>query len=294
MEIPNIVSCIAVVPWAWILMKLIMFGDVFNLLPMAILGYLLYLLDNAIRKRNLDKMIAKQDQLLKRKDSPSQTVQCEFAEKSIQAKQDNVDAFTQTERRQIQEVSTQTVQAKIDAFTQMEYKEFDVKETQTICPIMEEKEVQTLWDKPKKRKFKLRPTFFWKKKVQTQPKPSKPRVPAKKRNPQPTIPLTDEFLNYHREKHAYLRRKIKFSPKLDEIREDDEDVDEPEICNLQTKDESGPELTEIGENTMEKKDCMMLPQSGDSCTQWLEASEKQSKPAFWRKKLKKLLKVLKK
>ncbi|GBO20328.1 hypothetical protein AVEN_216370-1 [Araneus ventricosus] len=180
METPNIVACMAVVPWAWILVKQVIFGDLFNLLPMSILGYLLYLLDRAIHNQNLDKMIAKQDQLLKRKDSSSQTVQYEFAEKSIQAKQENVDSFTQTERSQIQELSTQTDEIKIDAFTQMEYKEFDVKATQTFCPIMEDKEVQTLWDKPKKEKFKFRPTFFWKTKVQTKPKTSKHRVPSKK------------------------------------------------------------------------------------------------------------------
>ncbi|GBO17245.1 hypothetical protein AVEN_239254-1 [Araneus ventricosus] len=124
MDIPKIAARMAFIPCAWILMKLVMFGDLYNLLPMTILGYLIYLLDSAIRKQNLDKMITKQDHLLK-KNLSSQAVRCEFAEKSIEAKQENVDAFTQTERGQIQEVSTQTAQAKIDAFTQTENKEFE-------------------------------------------------------------------------------------------------------------------------------------------------------------------------
>ncbi|GBL66217.1 hypothetical protein AVEN_221520-1 [Araneus ventricosus] len=182
MDTPNIVVCMAVIPWTWILMKLAVFGDLINLMPMAILGYLIYLLDRAIRMQDLDEILAKQDGLLKKRYSFSQTVLYEFAETSTQTTNENVDAFTQVEKSQMREVSTQTVETKIDAFTQMEYKESDVKATQTN-------------------------------RVQTEilQNSSKVFVPMKKQKPKPNIPLTKEFLKYHQNKHNHQRKKLSSS-----------------------------------------------------------------------------------
>ncbi|GBN82574.1 hypothetical protein AVEN_182819-1 [Araneus ventricosus] len=297
MEIPNIVACIAIIPWAWIMMKLAVFGDLINLMPMAIFGYLIYLLDRAIRNQNLAEIMAKQDQQLKKRDSFSQTEICQLAEKSTQTKREKVDAITQVETSQFRETSTQTIQMKIDASTHMDCKEYSVKSTQTNCTILEEKEVQTYREKPKKLKLKLRPTRFWRKRVQMKPKSSKAPVPSKERYPEPTIPTTDEFMNYHKEKHAYLRRKIKFSPKLNEIPEADEDIYEPEMCNLPIDDELGPEPSIFGENTVGRNGCKMILQSLDTNTddvKRLEARKKQSELTFWKKKFKKLKKTFKK
>ncbi|GBM17883.1 hypothetical protein AVEN_177940-1 [Araneus ventricosus] len=104
-------------------------------------------------------------------------------------------------------------------------------------------------------------------------------------------------MNYHKEKHAYLRRKIKFSPKLNEIPEADEDIYEPEMCNLPIDDELGPEPSIFGENTVGRNCCKMILQSLDTNiddVERLEPRKKQSELTFWQKKFKKLKKKFKK
>ncbi|GBL86565.1 hypothetical protein AVEN_194821-1 [Araneus ventricosus] len=81
---------------------------------------------------------------------------------------------------------------------------------------MDQKQVQNFLNKPKTKKLKHRLTCLWKRgvKIAIKPKPSKSPVPSKNRAPKPSIPPTAEFLEYQREKHAFLRKQIKFSPKL--------------------------------------------------------------------------------
>ncbi|GBL95473.1 hypothetical protein AVEN_75425-1 [Araneus ventricosus] len=121
-------------------------------------------------------------------------------------------------------------------------------------PIMHHKEVKCSLDKPKTKKLKHRLTCFWKRGVKREikPKPSKSPVPAKNRAPKPSIPPTAEFLDYHREKHAFLRKQIKFSPKFDAILEVEDDADEPKQCRLPTLDELRPKSSPIGQHFMEE------------------------------------------
>ncbi|GBL58903.1 hypothetical protein AVEN_209525-1 [Araneus ventricosus] len=274
MDTPNIVVCMAVIPWTWILMKLAVFGDLINLMPMAILGYLIYLLDRAIRKRNLDEITAKQDELLKKRDSFSQTVRYEFAETSTQTTNENVDAFTQVEKIQMREVSTQTVQTKIDAFTQMEYKESDVKATQTN-------------------------------RVQTEifQNSSKVFVPVKKQKPKPNIPLTKEFLKYHQNKHNHQRKKLKFKPKLELIYELDEHENETELSKSPSCEELEIKDSFADESIVEQKFCKTsLKQNGDSSNDDVhfvledvtKGKKKEKKASFFKKKFKNLKKLFKK
>ncbi|GBM38757.1 hypothetical protein AVEN_210497-1 [Araneus ventricosus] len=183
---------------------------------------------------------------------------------------------------------------------------------------MNHKQVKGFMGKPKTKKLKHRLTCFWKRgiKSENKPIPPKPPVPSKNRAPKPSIPPTAEFLEYHREKHAFLRKQIKFSPNLDATLEVGENADEPKMRSLPTLDKLRPKSSTISQNFMEQN-CSKWPdndlyymieheinppnepivfkhQYTYEYVKWLEARKTQSKAPILKRKLKNLKKFFKK
>ncbi|GBL89558.1 hypothetical protein AVEN_87887-1 [Araneus ventricosus] len=73
MDVPNLVVCIADIPWFWIMSKFIIVGDLYDMIPLAFLGYLLVLLNRAFGKDKLDVMKALEDEQYRKKDGFCQT-----------------------------------------------------------------------------------------------------------------------------------------------------------------------------------------------------------------------------
>ncbi|GBM41646.1 hypothetical protein AVEN_198394-1 [Araneus ventricosus] len=236
MDIPNLVACIAVTPWFWIMMKFILVGDLYDIIPLAFFGYLLVLLNRAIRQDRFDLMKALKDNQHGQKDGYCQTDELKSEDKGTQSEQETNEAYTQAST-QCFEISTQTVLIQSDACTQVERKEFHAKYTQTVSEIMNDKQVQTLLQGSDKE-TQTSPHLCLDKEVQTliSGNPSKVFVPVKKQKPKTTIPLTKEFLKYHQNKHTLQRRKIKFNPKLDKISEVDENENGTEISEVPSYD----------------------------------------------------------
>ncbi|GBM95590.1 hypothetical protein AVEN_207050-1 [Araneus ventricosus] len=183
---------------------------------------------------------------------------------------------------------------------------------------MHHKQDKGVMDKPKKMKLKHRLTCFWKRgvKIEFKPKPSKPPVPSKNRAPKPSIPPTVEFLEYHREKHAFLRKEIKFAQKLDSILEVGENADDPKMRSLPTLDKLRLKSSTIGQNFMEQN-CSKWPdndlfymieheinppdepivlkhQYTYEYVKWLQARKKQSEAPMFKRRFKRLKKFFKK
>ncbi|GBL93292.1 hypothetical protein AVEN_155778-1 [Araneus ventricosus] len=192
-------------------------------------------------------------------------------------------------------------------------------------PTMHHKQVKCFLEKPKTKKLKHHLTCFWKRRVKSKikPIPSKPPVPSKDRAPKPSIPPTAEFLEYHREKHAFLRKQIKFSPKLDSILEVRENADEPKMCRLPTLDELRPKSSPLGQHFMEQNRSKIFLKYGYwpdedlyymieheinppdepivfkhqytyEYVKWLEARKKQSEAPMFKSRFKRLKKFFKK
>ncbi|GBN70861.1 hypothetical protein AVEN_15880-1 [Araneus ventricosus] len=178
-----------------------------------------------------------------------------FQERSTETLELKAGASTEKEVNQLFEESSEIGDTKMDVIKQEDQNhQCIVRSADTGCKTMDQKQVQNFLNKPKTKKLKHRLTCFWKRgvKIENKSKPSKPPVPSKNRSPKPSIPPTVEFLEYHREKHAFLKKKIKFSPKFDTILEVEDDIDEPKQCRLPTLDELRPKSSPIGQHLMEQ------------------------------------------
>ncbi|GBO05536.1 hypothetical protein AVEN_270663-1, partial [Araneus ventricosus] len=133
MDFPKVIAWMTATPWLWIMMKFLAFADLFELIPLIIFGYLLVLLNRAIRK----------DELQMKRDAFTQTEVRQCQEKCTQTVYESNNAATQVERMQFLEKSTQAVLIQRDASTQIDQKEFCSKSTETLDQNMQDKDVQT-------------------------------------------------------------------------------------------------------------------------------------------------------
>ncbi|GBN42852.1 hypothetical protein AVEN_191911-1 [Araneus ventricosus] len=248
MDVPNLIACFAVTPWFWILIKFILVGDLYDIMPLAIFGYLLVLLNRAIRKDRLDLMKALKEKQPGQKDGYCQTDELKSEDKRTQSVPETTEACSQAST-QCFEVSSQTELIQSDAFTQVQRREFNAKYTQTVSERMNDKQVQTLLQGSDKE-TQTSQHLCLDKEVQADiiQNPSKVFVPMKKQKPKSTIPLTKEFLKYHQNKHTLQRRKIKFKPKLDKISEVDENENGTEIFEVSSYDGLESQVSAVDKN----------------------------------------------
>ncbi|GBM42410.1 hypothetical protein AVEN_268103-1, partial [Araneus ventricosus] len=193
MDLPKFVAWMTATPWLWIMMKFVVFPDLFDLIPLVILGYLLILLNRAFRK----------DDLQMKRDAFTQTEVHLCEEKCTQTVYEENNASTQIEKIQFLEKSTQAAVIQRDAFTQIDKKEFDIKSTESVFKLMQDKDVQTSFPVYESKESQTSGCLLSDKEVQTEIIPSnscKVFVPLKKQKPKPTIPLTKEFRKYHQNK----------------------------------------------------------------------------------------------
>ncbi|GBM67176.1 hypothetical protein AVEN_22683-1, partial [Araneus ventricosus] len=133
MDLPKVVAWMTATPWLWIMMKFVVFPDLFDLIPLIIFGYLLVLLNRAIRK----------DDLQMKRDAFTQTEVHRCEEKCTQTVYEANNAATQIEKIQLFEKSTQAAVIQREASTQIDQKEFSSKSTEIVSKIMQDKDVQT-------------------------------------------------------------------------------------------------------------------------------------------------------
>ncbi|GBO05887.1 hypothetical protein AVEN_145090-1 [Araneus ventricosus] len=97
MDLPKVIAWMTATPWLWIMIKFVVFADLFDMIPLIVFGYLLVMLNRAIENENLNVLKTKKGKL-----------------------QMKTDAFSQTESHQCEEKCTQTVHETNNASTQVE------------------------------------------------------------------------------------------------------------------------------------------------------------------------------
>ncbi|GBM47505.1 hypothetical protein AVEN_79634-1 [Araneus ventricosus] len=117
MDLRNVLACMVIAPWVWILTKFILFADHFDLIPLIIFRYLLVLLNRAIQKENLDVLKTVKDELQIKRDEFNQTEDHQCEEKCTQKVHGTNNASTQVEKIQFLEKLTQATAIETDAFT---------------------------------------------------------------------------------------------------------------------------------------------------------------------------------
>ncbi|GBM99031.1 hypothetical protein AVEN_190299-1, partial [Araneus ventricosus] len=132
MDVADVVASIAVIPWFWIMAKFLICGDLYDLIPLTIFGYLLVLWKRANHNENLKTMKEIQDVLQATANVFTQTKPKEHIENSTQTVEIRKDACTQTAPKMLSEISTPNVEEKTDAYTQAEESQFKTTSTQTV------------------------------------------------------------------------------------------------------------------------------------------------------------------
>ncbi|GBM73568.1 hypothetical protein AVEN_98796-1 [Araneus ventricosus] len=305
MDVANVVASTAVIPWFWIMAKFIICGDLYDLIPLTIFGYLLVLLKRAIHKENLKAMKEIQDDLQVTANVFTQTEPKEHIENSTQTLEIRKDACIQTAQKMFSERSTQTVQKLNDAYTQVEESQWKTTSTQTEKEIKHDKSIQTVMQTSEDKETQTIPYLCLGKEVHTEniQTSSKVFIPVKKQKPKPSIPLTKEFLKYHQNKHNHQRKKLKFKPKLEIITEGNEHDNETELSKLAFSVELEIEDSNVDKPIMEQNFCKAsLKQTEESSNDGLhfvdedvtKDKKKQKKASSFRKKFKNLKKLFKK
>ncbi|GBM32362.1 hypothetical protein AVEN_205502-1 [Araneus ventricosus] len=184
--------------------KFLICGDLYDLIPLTIFGYLLVLLKRDIDKEKLDAVRAIKDDLQENANVFSQTEPYEFSEKSTQTLEKKECSYLDSGDR-----STQTVVEKNEVYIQVEGSQFKITSTEIVKEIEHDKSVQVVLQTSEDKETQTTPYFCLEKEVQTEniQNSSKVFVPVKKQKPKPTIPQTKEFLKYHQNKHMLHRKK---------------------------------------------------------------------------------------
>ncbi|GBN81583.1 hypothetical protein AVEN_270747-1 [Araneus ventricosus] len=163
----------------------------YDLIPLAIFGYLLVLLYCTIRK---DKLFVKK--------AFCQTERQQFEIKCTQTMQEKTDSYTEVTQNQFLAKSIQTVVIENDASTLVERRQSNTKCTQNVNEIRHNRHIQTLLLASYNKETQTSPHLCLDKEIQTEiiRNSSEVFLTSKKRKPKPKIPLTKEFVKYHQSK----------------------------------------------------------------------------------------------